>query len=206
MSQYLSVRQAAVRLGVPAKMVEHWVRIGRLHKQPGHGLRAADVEALGREMAWVAEFGHLDWDSQIRELADDARRWIQAVLDDDALTGTANREHGRLLAARLTSVLEGQPPASPPWFLADAVEEANFMDLRRWLSRCHRDGRNELRLMDFPPRVRETQGDRLLWASDGRRSVERVVSPREQAWLLEHWPAELRDSNCGESSTEGRLT
>jgi hypothetical protein len=83
------------------------------------------------------------------------------------------------------------------------------MDLRRWLDRCLRDGLLELQLRDFPAGIRETEGDKLLVACAGERTVERVLRAAEQEWLLACWPPELReteDSGEPHGGARGRLT
>lgn len=94
--------------------------------------------------------------------------------------------------------------SSPRWWDGD-IEDATHMDLRRWLERCARDRLLDLRLGDFPVYVRETEGDRLLSASDGKRAVERVVRPAEQDWLLARWPTKLREQPDSVGRTRGRL-
>lgn len=94
-----------------------------------------------------------------------------------------------------------------PWWHAD-LQERTHMDLRRWLDRCLREGLRELQLRDLPSGIRETEGDKLLMASDGVQTVERVLRVAEQEWLLACWPSELRepDDAAGRGGARGRLT
>jgi hypothetical protein len=106
--------------------------------------------------------------------------------------------------ARVDAEPEAPEGDTARWWHAD-ISERTFMNLRHWLDRCLRDGLLELELREFPPGIRETAGDGLLSASDGRRSVECVLRPTEQTWLLAHWPAQLREAGPPHSATRGRL-
>ena len=78
------------------------------------------------------------------------------------------------------------------WWQDDGRSGISHADLRRWLDRAQSHGHVELLLLNFPAGIREDPGDRLLRASDERGSMECVVRAREQEWLLEAWPGELR--------------
>jgi hypothetical protein len=78
------------------------------------------------------------------------------------------------------------------WWHEDERGGISHADLRRWLDRALSHGNVELRLLDFPAGIRGDSGDRLLSAANDAWSMECVVRVREQEWLLETWPAELR--------------
>jgi hypothetical protein len=154
---------------------------------------AADYEELLTDLRDAVATGnrHLDPDGMLDKRVDRASFWLFAI---------------EPVFARGAAPHVASKDSEPAWWWRVDIEEGTHMDLRRWLDRCVREGLLVLELRDVPDGIRETYGDQLLSASDGAEAVERVLNPRAQAWLLAHWPAELREPGQPHDRARGRLT
>ena len=106
--------------------------------------------------------------------------------------------------ARVDTGRRASEDAPARWWHAD-IAERTYMDLRRWLDRCLREHLLNLELRELPSAIRDSTGERVLSASSDRRTVARVVTPKEQAWLLCHWPAQLREPDPQHVPARGKL-
>jgi hypothetical protein len=185
-----------------------WVVV---HASSASGSQAVEavfaVERAAREYIASQGWGH-DLSVQAHRLHQDAPAPLYGLLARSARIIAELATDGSVCAVEAAHAdADGIAEAGPRWN-AD-IQARTHMDLRRWLDRCLCDGLLELQLCDLPSGSREPEGDKLLVASDGGRTVERVLRAAEQEWLLAGWPAELREPDAAggaQGGGRGRLS